>query len=78
MSLPNIQFNISSNGLGLLQSDIQKIPGLVLTGATVAGANKVTVGNSYQIFSLDEAVNLGIEETGTNAFAYKHIAAFYY
>lgn len=77
MSLPNIQFNISSNGLGLLQSDIQKIPGFVLTGATVAGTNKVTVGTSYQIFSLDEAVNLGIEETGTNAFAYKHIKAFY-
>ncbi len=77
MSLPNIQFNISSNGLGLLQSDIQKIPGFVLTGATVAGVNKVTAGTSYQIFSLDEAVNLGIEETGTNAFAYKHIKAFY-
>lgn len=77
MSLPNIKFNISSNGLGLLQADIQKIPGFVLTGATVTGSNKVTVGTSYQIFSLEEAVNLGIEETGTNAFAYKHIKSFY-
>jgi hypothetical protein len=77
MSLPNIKFNISKNGLGLLQSDIQKIPGKVLTGVTVAGGNKVTVGSSYQIFSLDEAVNLGIDETGTNAFAYKQIKAFY-
>nr|WP_294922197.1 DUF2586 family protein [uncultured Flavobacterium sp.] len=77
MSLPNVKFNISSNGLGLLQADIQKIPGFVLTGATVVGSNKVTVGNSYQIFSLEEAVNLGIEETGTNAFAYSHIKAFY-
>lgn len=77
MSLPNIKFNISSNGLGLLQADIQKIPGLVLTGATVAGSNKVTAGNSYQIFSLEEAENLGIEETGTNAFAHKQIKAFY-
>ena len=77
MSLPNIKFNISSNGLGLLQADIQKIPGLVLTGATVAGSNKVTAGNSYQIFSLEEAENLGIEETGANAFAHKHIKAFY-
>ncbi|MWB96751.1 hypothetical protein GON26_20510 [Flavobacterium sp. GA093] len=77
MSLPNIKFNISSKGLGLLQSDIQKVPGVVLTGATVTGTSKVTVGQSYQIFSLDEAVNLGIEETGTNAFAYQHIKAFY-
>ena len=52
MSLPNIKFNISKNGLGLLQANIQKIPGLVLTGLTVTGTNKVTVGNSYQIFSL--------------------------
>ncbi|MGM8362133.1 DUF2586 family protein [Flavobacterium sp. ARAG 55.4] len=77
MSLPNIIFNISSNGLGLPQAEIQKIPGFVLTGVTVAGANKVTVGTSYQIFSLEEAVNLGITEGGTNDFAYKQIAAFY-
>jgi hypothetical protein len=77
MNLPNIKFNISKNGLGLLQSDIQKIPGHVLTGVTVAGVNKVTVGVSYQIFSLDEAVNLGIDEVGTNAFAYKQIKTFY-
>lgn len=77
MSLPNVQFNISSNGLGLSQADIQKIPGFVMTGVTVAGANKVTVGTSYQIFSLEEAVNLGITKDGTNDFAYKQIEAFY-
>ncbi|SCY94697.1 DUF2586 family protein [Flavobacterium caeni] len=77
MNLPNVRFNISSNGLGLLLADIQKIPGLVLTGATVVGANKVTMGNSYQIFSLTEAENLGIEKTGSNAFAWKHINDFY-
>jgi hypothetical protein len=77
MSLPNIQFNISSNGLGLSQAEIQKIPGFVLTGVTVAGVSKVTVGNSYQIFSLEEAVNLGITEGGTNDFAYRQIKQFY-
>jgi hypothetical protein len=77
MSLPNIKFNISKNGLGLLQADIQKIAGIVLTGVTVAGVNKVTAGNPYQIFSLEEAENLGIEEAGTNAFAHKQIKAFY-
>ena len=77
MNLPNIKFNISKNGLGLLQANIQKIPGMVLTGVTVTGTNKVTAGNSYQIFSLKEAENLGIEATGTNAFAYNQIKAFY-
>ena len=75
--IPNVTFNISNNGLGLRLADIQKIPGLVITGATVAGANKVTIGNSYQIFSLQEAIDLGIEEVGTNAFAYKQISDFY-
>jgi hypothetical protein len=77
MSLPNIKFNISSNGLGLPQAEIQKIPGFVLTGVTVAGVSKVTAGNSYQIFSLEEAINLGITEGGTNDFAYKQIKQFY-
>ncbi|WP_395075394.1 DUF2586 family protein [Flavobacterium sp.] len=75
--LPNVKFNINKRGLGQLQANIQKTPGLVLTGVTVAGTNKVTVGNSYQVFSLDEAIALGIEETGTNAFAYAQIKAFY-
>ncbi|WP_163444930.1 DUF2586 family protein [Flavobacterium columnare] len=77
MNLPNIKFNISKNGLGLLLADIQKIPGIVLTGATIAGANKVTVGVSYQVFSLKEAENLGIESTGANAFAHNQIKNFY-
>lgn len=73
--LPNITFNIASDGLGKLQAEIQKVPGMVLTGATVAG--KVTVGVSYQIFSVEEAEAKGIEATGTNAWAYKQIKAFY-
>lgn len=77
MSLPNIKFEVSKNGLGLATAEIQKIPGIVLTGVTVTGSNKVTTGLSYQIFSLEEAQNLGIDETGTNSFAYKQIAAFY-
>ena len=77
MELPTIVFDIASDGLDQLQSDVQKIPGFVLTGVTVAGANKVTVGTSYAIYSLDEAIALGIEETGTNAYAYKQIKSFY-
>lgn len=72
--LPNIKFNIATTGLGRLQADIQKIPGLIITGNTVE--DKVTIGKSYQLFSLEEAKNLGIDET-ENPFAYKHVNAFY-
>ncbi|GAA5096910.1 hypothetical protein GCM10023210_31290 [Chryseobacterium ginsengisoli] len=72
--LPNIKFNISTTGLGRLQADIQKIPGLIITGVSVA--TKVTIGKSYQLFSIEEAKNLGIDET-SNPFAYKHIKHFY-
>lgn len=77
MSLPNVKFNVSSNGLGLSTANIQKIPGMVLTGVTVAGATNVTTGKSYQIFSKEEAIAMGIASTGTNVFAYKHISDFY-
>lgn len=75
--IPNITFNISTNGLGLSQAEIQKIPGIILTGVTVSGSGKITAGNSYQIFSLEEAENLGVTEGGTNDFAFKHLKAFY-
>ena len=77
MALPNVKFNINKRGLGQLQADVQKTPGLVLTGVTVAGAGKVTAGLSYQVFSLNDIIAMGIEETGTNAFAYAQIKAFY-
>lgn len=75
MALPKITFNIATDGLGRLSEAIQKIPGLVLTGVTVA--DKVTIGQSYQIFSLKAAEDLGIASVGDNAFAHKHIAAFF-
>lgn len=75
MSLPKITFNIATGGLDRLAAAIQKTPGLVITGATVAG--KVTIGASNQIFSLSGAEALGIEATGVNAFAHKHIKDFY-
>ena len=74
MGLPKITFIIATAGLGLLSADIQKVPGLVITGTTVAG--KITIGQSKQIFSLQDAEYNGITET-ENPFAYKHIKAFY-
>jgi len=75
MGLPKITFNISANGLDRLGDDVQKTPGLVITGATVAAG--VTLGESNQIFSLADAEDLGIEAVGVNAFAHKHISDFY-
>lgn len=75
MGLPKIIFNIIKNGLNRLGLGVLKVPGLVITGTTVAA--KVTVGQSYQIFSLKDAEALGIEATGVNAFAHKHLSDFF-
>lgn len=74
MGLPKIKFNIATNGLGLLTADIQKNAGLIITGNTVS--SKITIGESKQIFSLEDAQKIGITEA-ENPFAYKHIKAFY-
>ena len=73
MALPKVLFNIAKDGLGRTTA-IQKTTGLITTGVTVS--NKVELGKSYQVFSLKEAIALGISET-ENAFAYKHVKAFY-
>lgn len=74
MGLPKIKFIIATNGLGYSTANIQKVPGLVISGKTVAG--KIQLGSSQQFFSLEEAETAGITET-ENAFAYKHLKAFY-
>lgn len=74
MGLPKISFIISTAGLSLVTADIQKVPGLVITGNTVAG--KITIGESKQFFSLTDATNAGIT-AADNPFAYKHVKAFY-
>ncbi len=75
MGLPKVVFNINADGLERLSAGIGKVPGMVITGNTVAG--KVQLGKSYQIFGLKQAVAMGIESEGVNAFAYKQIADFY-
>lgn len=74
MGLPKIRFIIASNGLDYSVTDVQKVPGLVITGKTVA--NKITLGTSVQLFSLEEAQDNGIT-AADNDFAYKHIKQFY-
>lgn len=75
MALPKVIFNIANGGLGRLSAEVQKVPAMVLTGNTVA--DKVFLGKSYQVFSLKEVENMGIEKEGVNAFAYKQIEDFY-
>lgn len=74
MGLPKIKFNIATNGLRLLTADIQKNAGLIITGVSIA--EKITLGESKQIFSLEDAHKIGITED-ENPLAYKHIKAFY-
>lgn len=74
MGLPKISFLIATAGLGLLTANIQKTPGLVITGVTIPG--KITIGESRQFFSLEDAESAGITPA-ENPFAYKHIKAFY-
>lgn len=74
MALPKVIFNIAQDGLGGLVTPGTKVPGLILSGATVVDG--VTIGESYKLFSLKDATDLGIDEAN-NAFAYKQIADFY-
>jgi hypothetical protein len=74
MGLPKITFIIATAGLALSVANIQKVPGLVITGNTVAG--KITIGVSKQLFSLASAELAGIT-VADNPFAHKHVKAFY-
>jgi len=72
--IPKIKFNIAENGLNLSGDGVQKVPGFILTGASVVG--KIQIGDAHQVFSLEGVKDLGITEEN-NAFAYKHLSAFY-
>lgn len=74
MGLPKIKFLIATTGLSLAAANIEKIPGLVISGQTVAG--KIAIGESRQFFSLTAAEAAGITEA-ENPFAYKQVKAFY-
>lgn len=75
--LPSVAITINNDQLGQTNQTADTIAGLIATGATVAGAGNVTVGNVYQIFSLEDAVSIGITSGGTNDFAYQAIKQFY-
>lgn len=73
--LPKIKINVNSNRLGGSIQTADGIAAMVLTGASVAG--KIQVGQSVKVTGLEDAKTKGITETGTNAYAYKHVKQFY-
>ena len=77
MALPGVNITLSNGQLGSTTPTNDSIAGIILTGVTVSGANKVTAGQAYVIYSLNEAIALGIEEAETNAYAYAHIKEFF-
>lgn len=75
--LPRVKINLGNGNLSQTAQTADGVVGLVITGQTVAGTDKVTIGKSYQLFSLAQAEALGIAETGVNAFAYQQLKDFY-
>lgn len=73
--LPNVIIDVQHNGLGQIATTKDNICGICLTGAAVAG--KLEMNKPYAIYSVDDAKKLGIEATGTNADAFRHISEFY-
>ena len=77
MPLPGVNIIIENGALssGALSND--RTCGLILTGSSVQGAGNVITGKAYNIFSLEQAIDLGVKPVGVNAFAYQHIKDFY-
>jgi hypothetical protein len=75
--LPKVVININNDRLGQTNQTEDTIAGLIITGSTVAGTGNVTVGNTYQLFGLEDAEAIGIVAGGTNDYAYQQIKAFY-
>lgn len=72
--LPNISIRLTQGTLGQVNT-ISKTPAFILEG--VAIASTLALNTPYEIFTLNDAIALGIEEGGVNDFAYKQLAAFY-
>lgn len=75
MALPNVNIELTNGALGSVGANQDGVAGLVLTGVSVP--NKIQINEPRVIFSLADAEELGIEQTGDNASAYRHIKEFY-
>lgn len=75
MSLPDVIIELVRDGLGLVAETNDNTCGILLSG--VAVADKLELGKAYPIYSTDGAKSLGIDATGDNSAAYRHISEFY-
>jgi hypothetical protein len=75
MNLPSVKFNVQNGGLLQQVVTSDKVIGIIATGVSIVG--KVQINTAYQLFSLSDAENIGIDAEGTNAFAYKHLEQFF-
>ena len=73
--LPNVSISLVRDGLGLVAETNDNTVGFILPG--VAVANKLVLNTPYAIYSTDGAKALGIDSTGSNKAAYRHISEFY-
>jgi hypothetical protein len=74
MALPKVAITLGNGNLGANVATEDGVAGLVLTGVATAG---LPLGTPKVIFSLNEAQDLGILATGSNASAHRHIREFY-
>ena len=74
MSLPNVTINIDRTGLGGVALTEDRIMGICLTGVAVSG--KLVLDTPHAIYSLDDAIALGIDSTN-NPDAYNQLVDFY-
>lgn len=74
MGLPKVAITLGNGNLGRTVATEDGVAGLVLSGVATAS---LALATPKAIFSLDDAIALGITEAGTNASAYRHIKEFY-
>jgi len=73
--LPNVVISLVRNGLGLVAETNDNTVGFIMPG--VAVADKLVLNTPYAIYSTDGAKALGIDASGANVAAFRHISEFY-
>lgn len=74
MSLPNVRILIQNGALGTVAAFADGVAGFVATG--VAVVDKIQIGDPRQVFSLEDAIAIGITEDG-NPTMYRVLKEFY-
>lgn len=73
--LQDVKILIQNGALGGVLQFAEGVAGVIGTGVSVA--DKITVGTPVTVNNLQEAIALGIEDTGVNVAAYRQVKEFY-